>query len=246
MTAFNGVSQLGASVTIDAAGGVHYDPRIPALQTKGRGETFVDTFTYQLDDGQGSMATGTVTITIHGVNDWHNPALPLDVNDTGTVEPLDALIIINYLNANGPGSLPGRVDAPEFYYDTDDDGSASPLDVLLIFNELNSPTGSGEGEPSAIGITFPAMSGSVTSLVAGLPPAADDIGIRSQPPHAWQPVSSSRQSYSGLTDATTGRELRSARLLDAVFGDEDGLLDALDELMLSELAATMASHRHAT
>ena len=39
---------------------------------------------------------------------WHNSANPLDVNGDGIVTPLDALIVINHLNAQGAGALGSR------------------------------------------------------------------------------------------------------------------------------------------
>ncbi|MDA1054741.1 MAG: carboxypeptidase regulatory-like domain-containing protein [Planctomycetota bacterium] len=235
VTMFEGVSQLGAAVTIDSVGGFRYDPRIPALQGIGRGETFIDTFTYQLEDGQGSTATALVTITVQGVNDWHNPTIPLDVNHNGSIEPLDGLIIINYLNSKGPGPLPGGVDAPEFYVDTDDDGFVAPLDVLLIFNKLNNPFGSGEGAKSVTGIAISQRIGFVQPHSAQTE-AINNIRVPADLPRASEPVWLSSPGYFRQTEAVSGQEWRAASLLDVVFADEESLLDALDDLILSELA----------
>ena len=35
------------------------------------------------------------------VSNWHNASLPCDVDSSGLVEPLDAIIVINDLNLNG-------------------------------------------------------------------------------------------------------------------------------------------------
>ena len=49
---------------------------------------------------------------------WQNPANPLDVNLNNSVEPLDALIIINRLNQGLGGSLPGPgIDGPPRFFD---------------------------------------------------------------------------------------------------------------------------------
>jgi VCBS repeat-containing protein len=234
VTAFNGVSQLGVPVTIDVSGGLHYDPRIPALQGIGRGETLTDTITYQLNDGQGSSATEIVTITIQGVNDWHNLAMPLDVNRNNSIEPLDALIIINYLNSEGPGHLPGRVGPPEFYYDTTDDGYVAPLDVLLIFNELNNSLGSGEGEQPATEMADRTR----VDLVPSHSTQEEVITWTRLPtdlPHTSQPVGFLSLACFRQPKAPPGQDWRPTRFVDAVFADEEALLDALDDLMLSEL-----------
>jgi len=234
VVAFPGTSQLGAAIDINVKGGFRYDPRIPELQVKGRGETFTDTFAYELEDGQGRAATGTVTITIHGVNDWHNLAMPLDVNRNGGIEPLDALIIINYLNENGPGPSSNGVIAPEFFYDTNDDGFVSPLDVLLIVNALNSTMLSSEGEQIATGFAIPTATSAAQSQFDGKhgikrmhPPANDRRASQSN----WH----SSTSLALQSESTFGQKRRSADVLDAVFADEESLLVAIDHLLLSEL-----------
>ena len=67
-----------------------------------------------------------------------NSDQPSDVNGDGVTTPLDALLVINYLNSlsqspqeSGPTVLP--------FVDTNDDGTISPLDALLVINRLNRP-----------------------------------------------------------------------------------------------------------
>jgi Ca2+-binding RTX toxin-like protein len=237
ISAFDGLSELGAHITLDTFGGFRYDPRTPALQVKGRGETLVDTFTYELQDGQGSTATALVTITIQGVNDWHNQRIPLDVNDNASIEPLDALIIINYLNENGPKRLPARVDRPEFYYDTDDDGHVAPLDVLLIINKLNTPFGGGEGEPPATGIVIPTGLGLVQPLFDG-GQAIERLRLSADLRLALHPARPASSEYPLPLRAASVQASRSTRILDNLFADEESLLDALDDVLLSVLAET--------
>ncbi len=71
---------------------------------------------------------------------WHNASNPEDVNDNGTIEPLDALLVINELNvpdaSNGPGLLPDVANSPPFL-DTNNDGYLSPIDALIVINRLN-------------------------------------------------------------------------------------------------------------
>ena len=89
----------------------------------------------------------------------------LDVNNDGVVSPLDALIIINILNTDGPGPIADRpelvVTFPQI--DTSRDGNLSAIDILYILNFLNGSensqdqfasgtaavAGEGEGEASA-------------------------------------------------------------------------------------------------
>ena len=85
---------------------------------------------------------------------WHNADNPLDVNDNGGVEPLDALIIINKLNVEGPHKLPPPQagDPPMRYYDCNGDGEVGPIDALNVINYLNAQSGAanaeGEGLPA--------------------------------------------------------------------------------------------------
>ncbi len=91
-----------------------------------------------------STADATITTT---VTPWKNPANPLDANGSGAVSPLDALVIINYLNGHGPGSLPATNPTNGPFLDTNGDNSASPIDALVVINFLNSQ-GLGGGSSS--------------------------------------------------------------------------------------------------
>ncbi|MHB9067992.1 MAG: choice-of-anchor Q domain-containing protein [Pirellulaceae bacterium] len=81
---------------------------------------------------------------------WQNPAERLDVSRDGFIRPLDALLIINELNAGRSGVLrlvPAGADVLSPYLDVTGDHRLSPLDALLVINRLNEPSGlGGEGE----------------------------------------------------------------------------------------------------
>jgi PKD repeat protein len=68
---------------------------------------------------------------------WTNPRDRFDVDDNGSVDPLDALLVINEINRAGTRILDPILDATPPYYDTNPDGSLDPLDVLMIINEIN-------------------------------------------------------------------------------------------------------------
>jgi hypothetical protein len=69
-----------------------------------------------------------------------NDSRPNDVDTNQIVAPLDALLVINELNTNGPRQLsmdlPWDV-IPQHAVDVNRDGFLSPLDALQIINELN-------------------------------------------------------------------------------------------------------------
>ena len=70
--------------------------------------------------------------------DWQNATNRLDVNLSGLVEPLDALIVINDINQHGSRTLeskPANYSGP--LLDVNGDGSMSPLDALIVINSLN-------------------------------------------------------------------------------------------------------------
>jgi hypothetical protein len=74
---------------------------------------------------------------------WQNANNPFDVDNNGVVAPNDALTIINYLNAFGPGPVPAGNPPP--YYDVNSDNFISASDALMVINVINAH-GSGEGE----------------------------------------------------------------------------------------------------
>ena len=63
----------------------------------------------------------------------HNAPRPFDVNDDGVISPVDALIVINYLD----GVFPDDTDI--VFVDTNQDGNVSPVDALGVINTLNEP-----------------------------------------------------------------------------------------------------------
>lgn len=67
---------------------------------------------------------------------FHNFVMPNDVDDDGSVTPLDALVVINRINQGADDSQrnSGR------FHDVDDDRAVSPLDALKVINHLNTPT----------------------------------------------------------------------------------------------------------
>ncbi len=71
---------------------------------------------------------------------WQNAALPLDVDQSGSVVPLDALIVVNELLLTGPRHLTPLVEGrPTNYIDTNGDGMLSSLDALTVINRLLTP-----------------------------------------------------------------------------------------------------------
>ena len=103
-------------------------------------------------------------------SDWRNPARPLDVNNDMSISPLDALVVINALNARGASSDLGvRQNRLGSYLDTNGDRNLSPLDALLVINELNSSDRSSDHYTQRIdGEAETAPAGFVSIVMGGL------------------------------------------------------------------------------
>ena len=127
------------------------DPNFPNRPTV---EDFAeDSFRYTIRDNAGVESNeATVTIRVNEVPDYQNPAIFTDVNRSGETSPLDALIVINYLNKNGnelPAD-PAPPIVPQYVYDVDGNNLVTPLDVLQIVIALNNLAAGGEGEQATV------------------------------------------------------------------------------------------------
>ena len=92
--------------------------------------------------GSDSIASTVAVSVSTSKSPYQNPVEPRDVNGDGEITPLDALILINYMNSFGPGPLGGsggRGGSGEgrVWVDVNGDGIISPLDILIIINWLN-------------------------------------------------------------------------------------------------------------
>jgi hypothetical protein len=104
-----------------------------------------------------------------------NPVNRLDVNADGGVSPIDALVVINYLNGSSVVQGEGEVSAARFYVDVNGDHVVSPVDVLLVINWLNGDvpvTSAGEGEFAAPLRPLPTLAGERAPTPAAIPDAA--------------------------------------------------------------------------
>ena len=70
---------------------------------------------------------------------WLNPSNSEDINNDGMVSPIDALVIINDLNASGARELPPPTDSvkPPPFLDSSGDGWVTSIDALRVINLLN-------------------------------------------------------------------------------------------------------------
>lgn len=137
--------------------------------------------------------SGTQTVTVAGgtstaldvavqriASPWQNALEIEDVDENSLVEPLDALLVINYLNRHGSSPLP-PISADSMLIDADGDGWATPVDALLVVNELNrrarlSDQGSSSQGEQAAGIRLGALQGQGSEPDTE-PPAAEILAV---------------------------------------------------------------------
>jgi hypothetical protein len=126
---------------------------------------------------------------------WHYLDVPEDVDASGDVVPLDALLIVNDLNNRGARQLsdPTEGDSPPPYYDVSGDGWLTSLDALRVVNWLNANM-SGESE-ATVGISNMAALPEPAKLVTSTLPI--DGGA------AGESLSQSPIEYNALDDYYT-------------------------------------------
>jgi hypothetical protein len=189
-------------------------------------------------DGPAVGTSVLMTATLPAATRRQPETNPLDVSRDGAVSPIDALLVINYLNSSGPGRLDDIAGTPP-PLDVNLDGFVSPVDALMIINALNAPAALlGEGESVSLGTEPPIIARvyqATSSVAAEIVPrasmvvaghaASDDPQIpRNQDKFLCQPAIAT-----GMAAAPTGDDFAgSARdeLFDALMLD-DQLLDQL-------------------
>ncbi|MBB3207362.1 hypothetical protein FHS27_003183 [Rhodopirellula rubra] len=81
------------------------------------------------------IMTGERVIEFENTNKDQNPVTPHDVDRSGKVSALDALIVINHLNQSTAEPVHGRSEEG-YYLDVNGDSRFTPLDALKIINRL--------------------------------------------------------------------------------------------------------------
>lgn len=107
-----------------------------------------------LDNGLTIMraTSDAVEVDVTTNRPWQNIALKPDVNGSGDVTSVDALTIINRLNADPSSELAmpqSEDELPTFYYDVSGDSLVTSLDALQVINWLNEYDFAGDSPDSA-------------------------------------------------------------------------------------------------
>ena len=96
---------------------------------------------------------------------FQNPFLAQDVNNDGSVTPIDALIIINRMSRSaggGEGESGSQLSSP-FYTDVNGDRQTSAIDALQVINYLARSINSREGESVSSPIVAPLAQSAVSN-----------------------------------------------------------------------------------
>ncbi|WP_145089940.1 dockerin type I domain-containing protein [Rosistilla carotiformis] len=103
-----------------------------------------------VDVTNGAIQSKVAVRVLQLTSPWQNPADRFDVNDSNSLEPLDALQILNEINRNGSRALTSD-DIGARYFDVNGDGLIAPIDVLNVINAIQrTPSASSEGESVAM------------------------------------------------------------------------------------------------
>lgn len=142
----------------------------------------VVTLRYTVTDENGLISDAAMTTVNVIASTLQNPSVPSDVNADGKVSALDALIIINRLNASGGTAIPVTNDdqGPNFY-DQNGDGRITPIDALGVINALSRDNGGGEGESGQRPVAPPPQRASVVDSHKTAAAADETRSLRDTP-----------------------------------------------------------------
>lgn len=149
--------------SIDSAGELTF---MPAPNASGSATVTVKV---SGESGIDENSAHSFVITVTKLHALHNSLNALDVNGDDHVVPLDALLVINHLNAastaEGEATSPGN--AIDAFLDVNGDDAVSPIDALLVINALNSQqAGEGEGEATTLRVHISYVPDSKDSILA--------------------------------------------------------------------------------
>ena len=230
---------IGSGVArVIGTGGTTVNINVPSTAVTGEIQT---RFRLSNESGLGSgglAQSGEVedyTFTINN-NPYQNPSLIHDVNASGAITPLDALLIINAINAaDGDinlANIPAGITLPQ-YPDVNGNGTVSALDALIVINRLNEITGPGQ-DPTGAGEPLLASSSS-TSVYS----AVSDGVLASSATIAFDPTS--RSDDDSLSSEPAGEPIVESET--KTVADASSVFDSAAVISLDDVVETLASDR---
>ncbi|WP_417734576.1 tandem-95 repeat protein [Rosistilla oblonga] len=184
-------------------------------------------FQYTVADTLGLASDPTSVVVSVSRSAGQNTLNIRDVNDSGEVSPIDALIIINHLNRNTENDVDALVDNGTIsisdgpFMDVNGDGSITPLDALTIINYLNGTNGA-SGEFEAV------VAPDVSSVVVG---AASWMHAPAEEPEELTPEAATSLALTQLGEEETGRRIELDPVIDELADsrDDQPTAEGLDE-----------------
>jgi subtilisin family serine protease/subtilisin-like proprotein convertase family protein len=158
---------VGGTVAINDDGTIGFTPELGGLAPC--------TFQYGVSDGT-NTSTASVTVLIQPTfYPSHNFSNGPDVDRDGHVSAIDALLVINHLNAYGTTPVDfvhlTTLPPPTLYMDVLPDNVVAPSDVLMVINYINAH----RGLTLSVGAAATGMaSSSASTSVAGISAATTD------------------------------------------------------------------------
>lgn len=162
----------------------------------------------------------------------HNLVDPEDVNNSGDVTPIDALIVINAMNRQGQGI--GQGDG-EMFTDVNNDGRRSALDALRVINRIGrghhqndrpQPSDQQPGDEPAVPSEVRSIDGTGNNLVDG------DLGSTGE-----QLIRIAGDDYEDGISEPAGSDRPSARVISNVLAASDADGDSGDVASARDLSA---------
>jgi type VI protein secretion system component Hcp len=156
-------------------------------------------------------------------------AYAMDVTSDGRVTPLDALVVINNLNAHGSHAV-SEIGDP---CDVNLDHYVSAVDALMVVNELNNSNLENPADVNAEAMPVTAVADS-TRMYLKLPNITGDVAAKGY--QGWIEVKSVWQEYQRvLADDATGSTISRAQTLQGDMHIVTSSGQALPQLALSQL-----------
>ena len=172
----------GAQLTVQDDGTFAYSTN-GAFEHLGDGETFTETFTYEVSDGQGGSATATATITVHGMNDGPDAVADTATTDEAGSVAIDVLANDSDVDVNDTLSV-ASLDT------TGTVGSVAIVNGQVVYDPNGQFESLGAGESTTDSFSYTVSDGNggtatatVTVTINGVndgPTAADDTAGTSQ------------------------------------------------------------------
>ena len=194
-----------------------------------------DSFTYTIADAEGRRSNETRVDVQVVASRLQNPRIFQDVNASGEVTALDALLIVNFLDRLGENQSSAPVNPSDLgppYYDANGDGIISSSDALFVVNQLqfvapSQRSGSGE-QIMSVAPDF----GSVQT-VAGI---ADDESAFALAPRPEFPKTNKVVSSEIEIPLSDTLEVVEDDVVDLLAGEQDSQEGKPDELSMVDAA----------